>query len=71
MRARYDYAIAWIAENDNPGDWPESMDPDALAGTMTVILVADLWGRPESKVASDVVRYREREMRMKRPDSDN
>jgi len=47
----YAQAVQWIADNDAPGD--DVPAPD-LAGYLTVMLVADLFGRTEAKVATDV-----------------
>ena len=51
-------AIAWIADNDNPGD--DDL-PEELAGYLTVVLVADLYGVPAEDVAAQVWRCRDSE----------
>lgn len=50
-------AVEWIALNDNPADHE---DVDAVAGYISTILVADLFGIEAEKVARKVVAYRER-----------
>jgi hypothetical protein len=51
---RYTMAVEWVASEDDPLE----MDPKVLAGTLTVCLVADLWGKPPALVAEDVVKVR-------------
>lgn len=55
--ARYLDAIAWIAQNDNPGD--ESTEED-LSKTISVLLVADLWRENPKMVAREVLAYRKK-----------
>ena len=57
-RPTYRAAVAWIALNDAPADQEPA---SALVGYLTVLLVADLFGRPEFLVADDVLRYRARQ----------
>jgi len=54
MRASYRRAIEIIALNDEPSD----TDVDSVEGSLTVQLVADLWGYDSYKVARAVVRFR-------------
>jgi O-glycosyl hydrolase len=56
-RASYRDGIQWIAQNDEPGE----MDPDCVAGFISVALLADLFGKDQAQVAADVVRVRVRE----------
>lgn len=57
-RASYWAAVAWIANNDSPAD----NDPvEILRGLVSVCLVADLFGVESSKVAADVMKYREKQ----------
>jgi hypothetical protein len=56
-RPSYREAIAHIALNDNPGD-PDALDAEAIEGTISVGLVADLFGVDRSNVARGVVNYR-------------
>lgn len=61
-RPSYRAAVAWIANNDSPGDSPGDNDPaEIIAGLVTVCLVADLFGVSNERVAADVIRYREKE----------
>lgn len=53
-RQGYRWAVAWIAAEDDP----EQCDVDAVAGTLTVALVADMFGKRAWDVASDVVHAR-------------
>lgn len=58
--AKYKDAVAWIAYNDEtdlrmPDDLPTIQD------LVTVLLVADLWGKPQRKVAEDVLKLRKAE----------
>lgn len=60
--ASYKDAVDWIAAEDAAGDTPDGMDYatafDRVDGNMTVVMVADLWGRDPKKVAADVLRVR-------------
>lgn len=56
MRASYERAIGWIADNDEPGEY----DIDTMASLISVVLVADLWGKDPARVARDVVNRRKR-----------
>lgn len=51
----YRFGVAWIAENDNPGD---NEGVDQVAGYVSVLLLADLFGKEPERVAQDIVRYR-------------
>lgn len=58
--AKYKDAVAWIAYNDEdslrtPDDLP------TIEGMLTVLLVADLWGKPQREVARAVLRERQKE----------
>lgn len=50
-RRSYQDAIDWIAHNDDP----DETDVETVRGTLTVGLVADLFGTSTSVVANDVV----------------
>lgn len=54
MRASYKNAIAWIADNDETGE----MDIEVISTLISVVLVADVWGKSAQKVAEDVIRLR-------------
>jgi hypothetical protein len=56
MRASYRKAIEWIAMNDEP----DSDDRDFVAGMISTMLVADLFGKTPETVAQAVIRYRKR-----------
>lgn len=53
--ARYKEAVDWIAFNDNAGSEDQCED---IQGYITVALVADIFGKEDSKVAADVARVR-------------
>ena len=53
-RASYVVAIRWIATEDDPTE----VDLETVASTLTVCLVADLWGYTPHDVARAVVRFR-------------
>lgn len=57
-RASYRDAIDFIALNDEAAE----RDPELVAGFVTVVLVASIFGVEPERVAKDVVRYREREL---------
>lgn len=51
MSTSYQRAVQWIADNDEPTieDWRD------MSGLLTVLLVADMFGKDERDVARDVV----------------
>ena len=52
---RYRQLIEWIADNDNPGD----NDPlDAVAGYLTVTMLAHTFNLKKTDVAADVLLLR-------------
>jgi len=53
-RASYREGVAWIATNDEP----EESDPEIVQGFISTLLLADLFGVPEEKVAADVLKAR-------------
>ena len=53
-RASYREAVAWIAWNDEPTE----DDEEVVAGSISVILIADIFGVEPARVARDVVRHR-------------
>lgn len=56
-RARYWEAVRWIAYNDNPGD---DEPIEAIAGYLTTLLVADVFGEEPENVATDVWAQRQK-----------
>jgi hypothetical protein len=54
-REGYKFGVAWIAENDGPGD---NDNAETIAGYISVLLLADLFHKEAAAVAQDVVRYR-------------
>jgi hypothetical protein len=52
--ARYMEAVAWIANNDEPGE----TDAETVSEMISVLLVADLWRKEPEQVADDVLRAR-------------
>jgi hypothetical protein len=53
-RASYREAVAWIADNDEPGDHEVA----SIAGYISTLLVADLFRLPPVRVAADILRKR-------------
>ena len=53
----YRFAVQWCADNDEGAE----RDPEVVAETISVSLVADLFGVTTDKVARDVLRLREKE----------
>ena len=51
-------AIEWIADNDEPGS-PDALEAWAVAGLVTVQLIADLSGHDTYQIARRVVEVRE------------
>ena len=47
-------AAQWIADNDDPSD----MDALAIAGTVTVLMVADIFGKSADEIAKHIVTLR-------------
>ena len=56
-RASYRHAVELIALNDEPCE----MDPEAVAGLASVVIISDMFDVDADKLARDVVRYRERD----------
>jgi hypothetical protein len=56
-RASYREAVAWIALNDDAGA-AYAMVMSEVAGMISVVLVADLFGKEPHHVATDVIKYR-------------
>ncbi len=56
-RPRYRDGVQWIADNDEGGN----MDPESVAGQISTLLLADLFGVEPERVAKDVVKARARE----------
>ena len=55
MKCRgYRFGVGWIAENDDP----TARDLEYVDGTLTVLLLADLFDKDSTDVAIDVLRYR-------------
>lgn len=55
-RASYRDGVAWIANNDEPGE----EDPEVIRGFISTLLLADIFGVPEEKVAADIVKARKK-----------
>lgn len=55
----YATAIAWIAHNDAPGD---ALTARQLMDTVSVRMVADIFGRGYAETAINVFNYRKRYM---------
>jgi hypothetical protein len=58
-RASYRQGVAWIALNDDPGSI-EKYQLDTLSGLISVLLLADLFGKDSEAVARDVIAYRKK-----------
>ena len=56
-RASYRGGIEWIAQNDETSE----SDPETMSTMISVLLLADLFGKEPVKVARDVIRYRTEE----------
>lgn len=56
-RASYRLGVEIIALNDEPAE----MDPEVVQGLASVMLLAELFGVTQARVAEDVVAYREKE----------
>lgn len=54
-RQGYKFGVAWIAANDNSGNGD---DVETVAGYVSTLLLADLFGKEPAAVAADIVRYR-------------
>lgn len=54
LRPTYKAAIQWVAYEDNPTE----LDVDTVANSITVALVADMFGVILGRVAADVVKLR-------------
>ena len=54
--ASYRNGIDWIAFNDEP----ECDDPNEIAGFISSILLAELFGVTNERVAADVIRLRKK-----------
>lgn len=52
-RASYRKAIRWIADNDDTSDINTGINP---VGTVTMALVADLFGKTDAQVRHDILR---------------
>ena len=50
----YRIAVQWIAENDSI----DKMERQAIGRLMTSMLVADLFKKPDSEVAGDILKTR-------------
>lgn len=53
----YRFAVAWIAANDEAGS-SDATDREIVAGYVSTLLVADLFGCDPALVAADVVSRR-------------
>jgi hypothetical protein len=65
-RASYRRGIELVALNDEPGE----LDAEVVQTQISVILLADLFEIPVERVARDVVRIREKELRAREPRSE-
>ncbi len=63
-RATYRFGMMWVAENDDPwvaeNDDPGCLDVEVVAGIISTLLVADLFGKDPKAVAEDIVSYRKK-----------
>lgn len=53
-RPSYRAAVRWIADNDEPAE----REAETIAGLISVVLVADLFGVEPARVAGDVLKAR-------------
>lgn len=56
-RASYREAVEIIAMNDEPTE----LQAENVVGMATVMLIAEIFGTTQERVAADVVRFRKRE----------
>lgn len=56
-RKLYDDAVEWIAHNDEP----TITDVEEMAGIISVVLIADLFGKTPAQVARAVIKIRKEE----------
>lgn len=54
IRASYKYGVEWIAVNDEP----DEIDQGTVSEMISIMLLADLFGKPYFQVAADVIKYR-------------
>lgn len=52
----YRFGVAWIARNDNAGNGDSLED---VCGYVSVLLLADLFGKTEQQVGADIFQYRQ------------
>jgi hypothetical protein len=57
-RASYREGVSWIAMNDEPID----TDVESIAGYISTLLLADLFGKSPDDVAADIKKHRLREI---------
>lgn len=57
-RASYREAVHWIAVNDDGADGADRTNEASIAGYVTTLLIADIFGVEPERVARDVVRVR-------------
>ena len=50
----YGFGVRWIAQNDETSEH----DPDVIAGFLSTLLLADLYGADPRSVAVDILRTR-------------
>lgn len=55
----YRFGVSWIAENDDPAS-SDAENVEELRGLISVMLLADLFGKEPEDVARDVAKYRAR-----------
>ena len=53
-RRGYRFGVTWIADNDDPSE----LDPEVVAGFISALLLADLFGVEPERVAADVIKAR-------------
>ena len=56
-RASYRHGVQWIADEDEAGS-DDARNMEEVAGYVSTLLLADLFGKPPAEVASEIVRYR-------------
>lgn len=57
MRQGYRFGVSWIAMNDEPS----CLDFDAISEMISVMLLADLFGKDPLQVAKDIIKFRTRQ----------
>lgn len=61
VKRGYKFGVRWIADNDDPGS-SDAQNVEAVKGYISVLLLADLFGKDALEVAEAVVKVRRQEV---------